>query len=210
MTIFSCFLYTLLLLLLLKILYSDYFHVVTGNLIYLQLKIILTLKQLIWRLICSSTLHKLCIQHYRVNIFFSTKSACSVLGNSLGVRDTSISKTVNVPPSLELTFQLENIGSKEIHENNINTSDGKILWRDIKQGREEEECALRERLQFRSSGKVIFEQIPERGEEASLWVMQGGVPSRVDSNCPSQGWLEWLEWGRLIGYKGREMIGNEL
>ena len=69
---------------------------------------------------------------------------------------------------------------------------------------------MRERLQFRSSGKVIFEQIPERGEEVSLWVLQGGVPSRANSNCPSQGWLERLEWGRLIGDEGREMIGNEL
>lgn len=49
-----------------------------------------------------------------------------------------------------------------------------------------------------------------RGEDASLWVMQGGVPSRANSNCLSQGWLEWLEWGRLIGDEGRDMIGDEL
>ena len=65
---------------------------------------------------CSATLHKLCMEHYRLNHFFPTKNAYYVLGSVLGVGDTSINNTINLPPSLELTFWLGNIGSKEIHE----------------------------------------------------------------------------------------------
>lgn len=98
MTIFSCFLYTFLLLLL-KILYSDYFHVVTENVIYLQLKIILMFKQLILGLIWSSTLHKLCIHHYRVNNFFPHKK-CLLCSRQYFRYQRYINKQDSKPSSL--------------------------------------------------------------------------------------------------------------
>lgn len=39
---------------------------------------------------------------------------------------------------------------------------------------------------------MIFEQIPERGEEASLWVMQGGVQAeRIAIAQARAGWSGW-------------------